>query len=101
MDFNELSQKISQLQHKMQDIDEKLKAIEVTRESGAGLVKATLNGSRKMVRLDIDEQLLVKQEKEMLQDLIMAAVNLAIEEVEERTKGETQQASLDLFSALK
>ena len=37
----------------------------MTRESGAGLVKATFNGSKKMLRLDIDEQLLVKQEKEM------------------------------------
>ena len=100
MDFKHLSEKMSDLQDKIQHIDEKIKAIEVTKESGAGLVKATVNGTKQLLRLEVDEQLLAKEEKEMLQDLVIAAVNLAIEEVEEQKKGQTQQASLDLLGSL-
>jgi DNA-binding YbaB/EbfC family protein len=100
MDFKHLSEKMSELQDKIQDVDDKIKAIEATKESGAGLVKATVNGTKKILRLEIDEQLLVKEEKEMLQDLIVAAVNLAIDEIEEKTKGERQQASIDLLGSL-
>lgn len=100
MDFKHLSEKMSDLQDRIQHIDDKIKAIEVTKESGAGFVKATVNGEKKLLRLDVNEQLLVKEEKEMLQDLVIAAVNLAIQEVEEQRKGQTQQASLDLLGSL-
>ncbi len=56
--------------------------MEVTGESGAGLVKVTITGSHSVRRVDIDESLM-EDDKEMLEDLIAAAFNDAARRVEE------------------
>ncbi|NRA71755.1 MAG: YbaB/EbfC family nucleoid-associated protein [Gammaproteobacteria bacterium] len=76
---------------KMQDDMAKAQAeiakMEVTGESGAGLVKIVMTGNHNVKRVDID-QALMADDKEMLEDLIAAAINDAARRVEENNKDE-------------
>lgn len=71
-----------QMQKQMQKTQEELAATELTGESGAGLVKITMTGRHDVKRVQIDDSLL-REDKEMLEDLIAAAVNDAVRKVED------------------
>lgn len=86
MNFNlgNLMEKVKELQTKLQEAREGLKYISATAEAGAGLVKATVNGNRQVVSIEIDNELIKPEEKEMLQDLTAAAINKAMQEIENK-----------------
>lgn len=77
-----LMKQAQQMQDKMQRMQEEVAKIEVTGESGAGLVKVTMTGKHEVRRLVIDDSLM-SDDKEMLEDLIAAAVNDAVRRVEQ------------------
>jgi DNA-binding YbaB/EbfC family protein len=77
-----LMKQAQQMQEKMQRMQEEVAKIEVTGESGAGLVKVTMTGKHEVRRLVIDDSLM-SDDKEMLEDLIAAAVNDAVRRVEQ------------------
>lgn len=60
-------------------------------DAGAGAVKITINGKKEIVGLDIQKEIINSEEKEILEDLIIAAVNKAIREVEKNYQEELQQ----------
>jgi hypothetical protein len=70
-----------QMQEKMQRMQEEVAKLEVTGESGAGLVKITMSGKHEVRRVVIDDSLM-SDDKEMLEDLIAAAINDAVRRVE-------------------
>ena len=70
-----------QMQENMQKMQEKLAVIEVEGQSGAGLVKVTMTCRHDVKRIQIDASLL-KDDKEMLEDLVAAAVNDAVRKIE-------------------
>jgi DNA-binding YbaB/EbfC family protein len=78
--------KVKELQEKMKQAQDELQFLTASAESGGGLVKATANGKRHVVKLEIDESLLTPQDREMLADLVVAAVNKALDEVGEKAK---------------
>ncbi|NPE72083.1 YbaB/EbfC family nucleoid-associated protein, partial [Dickeya dadantii] len=69
-------------QEKMQKAQEEIANLEVTGESGAGLVKVTINGAHNCRRVEIDPSLM-EDDKEMLEDLIAAAFNDAARRIAE------------------
>lgn len=71
------------MQEELQKTQEKLAQEEVTGESGGGLVKVIMNGKHEVKRVDIDPSLL-DDDKEMLEDLVAAAVNAAVQRVGEK-----------------
>ncbi len=73
------------MQDKMAKMQEDLAKMEVVGESGAGLVKVTMLGSHSVKRVDIDDSLM-EDDKDMLEDLIAAAINDAVRRVEETNK---------------
>ncbi len=77
MDVQNLFGQMQQLQAKLREAQAGLDAVTASAESGAGMVKATVNGRRLVVELEIDPSLLNKEDQEMLQDLVIAAVNKA------------------------
>lgn len=81
-----LMKQAQQMQDRMQKLQEEIANMEVTGESGAGLVKVTITGSHSVRRVDIDDSLMEEDEKEMLEDLIAAAFNDAARRVEETQK---------------
>jgi DNA-binding YbaB/EbfC family protein len=101
MNINQLMQQAQkmqeQVQKKMAQAQEELGRTEVTGESGAGLVKVTMTGKHDVKRVAIDAELM-KEDKDMLEDLLAAAVNDAVRKVEqlttERMAGATQGLGL-------
>ncbi len=73
------------MQEKMQKVQAEIANMEVTGEAGAGLVKITMTGNHNVRRVNIDESLM-SDDKEMLEDLIAAALNDAVRRVEENNK---------------
>jgi DNA-binding YbaB/EbfC family protein len=85
MDINKLMQQASQMQEKMQALQEQAANAEVTGESGAGLVKVVMNGRHDVRSVSLDDSLM-KESKEFLEDLLAAAVNDAVRKVEAQSK---------------
>ncbi len=75
------------MQEDMQKAQEAVAKFEVTGESGAGLVKIAMNGSHDVKNVNIDASLM-SEDKEILEDLIAAAVNDAVRKVEKHSKEE-------------
>ncbi len=80
-DLGNLMKQAQQMQEQMQKAQEQLANAEVIGESGAGLVKITMTGRHDVRRVEIDSDLL-GEDKEMLEDLLAAAVNDAVRKVE-------------------
>jgi len=80
-DMNNLLQQAQAMQEKMKKMQDEVSKAEVTGESGAGMVKVTMNGRHDVRKVEIDP-VLMKEDKEMLEDLLAAAVNDAVRRVE-------------------
>ncbi len=89
--------KIKEVQAKMKDAQDSLQFITVTAESGAGMVKAKANGLRKLISLEIDPSLLNQEDKEMLSDLVVAAVNKAMDEASDKARDEMKRQTEGLL----
>ncbi|MFT5163542.1 MAG: DNA-binding YbaB/EbfC family protein [Alteromonadaceae bacterium] len=74
-----------EMQERMQKMQEETAKIEVVGESGAGLVKVTMMGNHNVRRVEIDESMM-SEDKDMLEDLIAAAINSAVNRVEENNR---------------
>ena len=73
-DMAKLMKQAQEMQGKMEDAQAKLDEVEVTGGAGAGLVSATVTAKGTLRRLDIDPSILVPSEKEVVEDLIVAAI---------------------------
>lgn len=67
-------------------VEEQLSELVVTSEAGAGLVKVAVNGHQHLVAVEIDPSILNHSDRTMLQDLIVAAHNLATHDVEQKAE---------------
>ncbi|HEY8935323.1 MAG TPA: YbaB/EbfC family nucleoid-associated protein [Cyclobacteriaceae bacterium] len=81
-DMMKMMGKMKEVQSRLKEAQDNLVTIKAQGESGAGLVKATVNGKRMLVALDIDPSLLKAEDKIIVQDLIVAAINKASEEAD-------------------
>ena len=88
--LNDLMQQAQEMQKKMQDSQAELANLEVSGEAGAGLVKVTMNGRHDVKRVNIDPSLM-QEDKEMLEDLIAAAVNDCVRRVERESQEKMQE----------
>jgi len=73
------------MQANLQKAQEEVAKLEVCGQSGGGLVKITMNGRHDVKRVEIDDSLM-GDDKEMLEDLVAAAVNDAVRNIELKTK---------------
>lgn len=80
-----LMKQAQQMQEKMQKAQEELANAEVTGQAGGGLVSVVMTGRHDVRRVSIDDSLM-SEDKEILEDLIAAALNDAVRKVEETTK---------------
>ena len=79
-----LMQQAQKMQQEMQKAQEELASLEVTGEAGGGLVKVTMTGKHAVRRVEIDPSLL--DDKEMLEDIVTAAVNDAVNRIASTTQ---------------
>ncbi|BBM00508.1 YbaB/EbfC family nucleoid-associated protein [Microbulbifer sp. GL-2] len=99
-DLMQQAQKMqADMQEKMQKLQQELSDLRVCGESGAGMVKVTMNGRHDVTSVEIDPSLLT-EDKEMLEDLLAAAVNDAVRRAEEKAQALQKQQVGDLASGV-
>ena len=83
--MKKIMKQAKQMQDKMMETQKELESMEVEGSSGGGAVKAVINGKKELISLDIDSELL-SDDKEILEDLIIACVNQAQNKFDEISK---------------
>ena len=91
-DFTKILNKAKELEAKMKESQEKIKNIKVEGMSGANSVKVTLNGDGEMIQIDISPETM-KEEKSIIEDLIVAAHNNAKTQLKHKTSEEISKAT--------
>tara|TARA_B100002051_G_C16726075_1_gene635415 strand:- start:895 stop:1212 length:318 start_codon:yes stop_codon:yes gene_type:complete len=91
-DFSKILNKAKELEEKMKESQEKIKKIEVVGVSGADAVKVTLNGEGEMIKMEISDSI-IKEEKNIIEDLILAAHNNAKSQLKSKTSEEISKAA--------
>ena len=73
-----MMKQVQKMQAEMQKIQSELVNLTVSEEAGGGMIKATANGQKEIISVEIDSQVINKDDKEILEDLVVAAVNKAL-----------------------
>lgn len=90
-----LMKQAQEMQDKMQRAQEEVAKAEVQGEAGAGMVKVTMNGRHDVSKVTIDPSVM-EEDKELLEDLLAAAVNDAVRKIEVSTKSMMEEATSGL-----
>ena len=91
-DFTKIFEKAKELESKMKESQEKIKNIRVEGVSGSNSVKVTLDGEGEMQKIEISDELL-KDDKSIIEDLIIAAHNKAKDQLKAKTNEEISKAT--------
>ncbi len=89
--INQLMKQAQQMQTRMAEMQAKLAEIEMSGQSGGGMVTALMNGKGELKKIALDKGVVDPDEIEMLEDLIIAAVNDAKGKIEAHVAAETQK----------
>lgn len=95
-DLMGMMKKAQELQGRMQRMQEELAALEVSGQSGAGLVQITLNGKGEMRSVKIDPSLLKPDDAEIVEDLVLAA----FQDAKGKVEGEMQKRMQEVAGGL-
>ena len=93
VNIGNMMKQAQQLQKKMAEVQEKLNSIEVGGVSGGGMVKVLASAKGEIKRILIDDSLMIKDEKEMTEDLIVAAINDAKQKGEAASQEEMKSVT--------
>jgi DNA-binding YbaB/EbfC family protein len=91
-DFTKILDKAKELESKMKESQKKIKNIQVEGTSGANSVKITLNGGNEMIKINLSEEVM-KEDKIIIEDLIVAAYNNAKSELNSKTSEEISKST--------
>ena len=91
-DFSKILDKAKELEAKMKESQEKIKNIRVEGVSGSNSVKVTLDGEGEMQKIELSDEIL-KEDKAILEDLIVAAHNNAKSQLKSKTQAEISKAT--------
>ena len=94
--FNDMMKKAQEMQKKMQEIQDSLSNLEVEGTSGGGIVKIVMNCKNEVKKIELDPSIIKQEEKQMMEDLIVAALNDAKTKAEEKSKEEMAKLTGDL-----
>ncbi len=89
--MGKILKQVQKAQTEMAKMQEQLGERTVQSSSGGGAVRAEVNGHKELLSLQIDPEVLSEENREMLEDLILAAVNEALKQVDEMISGEMQK----------
>lgn len=95
-DISSMMGKVREMQENMQKIREDLGKKEVSGESGGGMVKITMNGEFLTKKIEIAKELINQEESKMLEDLIVAAFNNAVRNVQDLNSEELSKVKAGL-----
>ncbi|WP_422487264.1 YbaB/EbfC family nucleoid-associated protein [Gudongella sp. DL1XJH-153] len=91
--MNNMMKQMQKMQKKMEEVQAQVDATELEATSGGGAVKVVVNGKREVLDISIDQSVVDPEDVEMLQDLVMAAVNEALRKAEEFSSKEMSKVT--------
>ena len=86
--ISQIMKQAKEMQERMNDLQKKIEQETVEGTAGGGLVKETINGKHNAKKVFIDQSLLIKEESDVLEDLIVAAINDATKKISEKMSNE-------------
>tara|TARA_B100001027_G_scaffold56188_1_gene37849 strand:- start:154 stop:477 length:324 start_codon:yes stop_codon:yes gene_type:complete len=86
--ISQIMKQAKEMQERMNDLQKKIEQETVEGSAGGGLVKVTINGKHNAKKVFIDQSLLIKEESDVLEDLIVAAINDATKKISEKMSNE-------------
>jgi hypothetical protein len=92
MNMSDMFGKMMKMQEKMNEAQEGLEDKTVTAEAGGGMVKVTANGNQKITGIEIDPEAVDPDDLELLEDLVIAGVNKALEDASEMAQEEMKKS---------
>lgn len=95
-DMSKMMKAAKDMQDRMQQMQADMEKITVTGESGAGLVKATATAKGELTALDIDPSIFQPSEKEVVEDLILAAIKDAQRKAQDKMQSEMSRITQEL-----
>jgi nucleoid-associated protein EbfC len=98
--FGDLFSKLQEAQQKMQEGKQKLGSVTVEGEAGNGAVKVSLTGNREVKTIAIDNQLMAPDKKEELEDLLITALNRALQQAEQAWENEMKDVAGGMLGGL-
>ena len=98
--LGQLMKQAQKFQEKLAQVQEELENIEVEGTSGGGMVTVVANGKQEVVQVKIDPEVVNPDDVEMLEDLIVAAVNQARERAQEMAEEKMRQATGGMLPGL-
>ncbi len=96
-DMMKMMGKMKEVQARLKEAQDNLVHVKASGESGGGMVKAVVNGKKQLVSLEVDPVLMKAEDKHIMQDLIVAAVNKASEDAEVLAKEELRKSTEGLL----
>ena len=91
--LSDMMGKFQEMQSRLKEVKERLDDIIVESESGGGMVRVEANANRKVIKIHIDPDIIDKEDPEIMEDLVTAAVNKALEKAEARGREELESAT--------
>jgi DNA-binding YbaB/EbfC family protein len=91
MDMNEIIRQAQQMQQKMGQVQNELAGKTVTASVGGGMVSVTVNGRIELLSVEIDKEVINPEDRTMLQDLIVSAVNQGIKKAQDMAQAEMRK----------
>lgn len=92
-----IMKQVEKMQEKVAQVQAQLEQKTVTADSGGGMVKVTANGKQQIVGLSIEREVVNPDDKEMLEDLVLAAVNKALESSQKMAQEEMSRATAGMM----
>lgn len=92
MNIAKIMQQARKMQENMQKMQEELAGVEMTGEAGGGMVRVTMGGDRSVRRVEIDDSLWSENDKGLVEDLMAAATNAALNSVDALSKQKQKDA---------
>ena len=100
VNMNSILKQAQKMQEDMQKAQEGLADIQVEGTAGGGMVKVVANGKLELLSVHIEEEVINAEDKEMLEDLVAAAVNQAIKTAQEKANEEMQKITGGMLGGL-
>ena len=91
MDMNEIMKQAQEMQQRMSQVQNELAGRTVTASVGGGMVAVTINGKNELLSVQIDKEVINPEDQEMLQDLIVSAVNEGIKKAQDMAQAEMRK----------
>jgi DNA-binding YbaB/EbfC family protein len=97
LNMQDMMARVQELQNRMAEAQQKLRDLETTVEVGGGMVRVTINGKQEVRKISIEKSVVSPDDVELLEDLVLSAVNKAIDQSQKMAKDEMGSATSGLI----